>query len=119
MRLKIFILAFALVILVSAVFVKLFVYDFRPSKRFVSAVWIAGNERLRGQMVNSLIGSHLLEGKGSNEVVNLIGLADNAGTNRWRYHVDVGLRFGGRPWRYDLILDFDQNNKVSKIVLLD
>lgn len=103
----------------AAAFVKFFIYDFRPSKRFSPAAWRQGNERIRGQMVDSLVTLHLLEGKNSKEVVNLIGRANKEGTNCWRYYVDVGLRFGGSRWKYDLILEFDQNNTVHKTLLLD
>ena len=87
-------------------------------KPFAAKKWQEGNARDRGEMVEDLLAKDLLNGKSEEQVLALLGSADH-GTRRTKdfdlcYEVDVGMRFGFRPWWYVLCVCFDSStDKVT------
>lgn len=84
------------------------------SEHFRSDGWKTGDQRHRGRMVRDLIGSHVLVGKSKAMVADLLGPSDSedpASTHQI-YIVDLGHKFGSRPWLYQLHVEFSGDPPV-------
>ena len=110
-------LAVAIVVLAGLAFVYLSPRDpFFHSRAFSSEQWVKGDSHIRGEMAYDLRASKLLDGKTHAQVEALLGPPDVAGTNELSYRVDVGYRWMGSPWLYDLRVRFDPASNIVHYV---
>ena len=91
---------------------------FLREKEFNREQWIAGDSRIRGQMVNDLVEKKLLEGKSREEVTALLGTAD-VSNDVLIYTVDTGTRFLSDPWLYAFKIYFNSNDTVEYYFIID
>jgi hypothetical protein len=84
--------------------------------RSFSEKWIAGDARVRGEMVRDLIASKRLDGKTRSQVETLLGPPTYDATNRTSYVVDIGYRWGSRAWNYSLCISFDEARESVQYV---
>ena len=82
------------------------VQSISPS-RFDGAVWRAGDLRTRGTLVRDLVDRELLIGTSRKSAVALLGPPDNQSDSELIYRVDLGHRFGSKPWLYTFRLQID------------
>ena len=57
-------------------------------------------------MVRDLVGSRVLDGKTKAAVADLLGPPDSEDQVHQVYLVDLGHRFGSKPWLYQLHVEF-------------
>ena len=87
--------------------------------KFNKEVWLQGDWRTRGKMVDNIIEDSILIGKSKKEVLNLLG--DQGDTiGNFGYFVDIGLKSGpfglGGIWLFNLNIHFDTlENKVLEV----
>lgn len=84
------------------------------SEHFRSDGWKAGDQRQRGHMVRDLVGSQVLLGKSRSMVADLLGPSDSEDQTSpdQMYMVDLGHKFGSRPWLYQLHVEFSGDPPV-------
>jgi hypothetical protein len=93
---------------------------FFRARDFVSERWLAGDQRARGEMARSLVRSGFLSDKTKTEVLALLGRPDSISAAEMSYLVDIGMRWGGTPWTYRLIIHFHEaGQKVRDFALMD
>ena len=84
------------------------------SEHFSQDSWKRGGQRQRGRMVRDLVESEVLVGETRAEVADLLGPPDSedqAGMHQV-YMVDLGHRFGSKPWLYQLHVEFSADPPV-------
>ena len=88
------------------------------SATFDPEIWKHGNHRQRGKMVRELIRSEILVGKTKEEVTDLLGPPDSGAeeTQDLFYIVDLGYRFGSKPWTYQFHVKFSSEHDVVETV---
>ena len=92
---------------------------FDKSKPFNKDLWLSGNQRARGEMVNDIIATHILLGKSKADILSLLGQPTASDTiSPLVYEVDLGMKTGllglGGNWPFFLTVQFDPiKNKVS------
>lgn len=113
------ILLFACIFLVSCL-----AKDFKSNNlSFDSEKWKSGDLRIRGQMVEDLVKSHILNRKTKSEIKVILGDPDhiNPYTEDWTYKTDKGYRGGtdGDTWIFWFHTDFDKDETVKANYITD
>lgn len=101
--------------------VRRFIWEPREREvTFSSELWLKGDTRDRGKMIQSLVSNRCLDGKAQLEVEKLLGKPDQRLDNEWEYELDMGTTFLGSVWKYRLVLEFDEKDgRVHKVMVLD
>jgi hypothetical protein len=86
---------------------------------FDSDAWKQGDARVRGEMVASLCDQSLLRGKAREEVIALLGKAEEDLQGLLRYRVDVGRRVDWKPLLVSLVVEFDDKGRVHRAITVD
>lgn len=88
------------------------------SRPFDSAAWRQGDPRVRGRMVEDLVGSKMLVGRSGDEVQRSLGRPENEHPGALVYQINMGMPFKD-PSRYAFILHLDADRKVRKAQIAD
>ena len=71
-------------------------------------------------MIQDLINSGVLNGKKTQDVLDLLGQPCVVSEGKWEYKVDIGQDFIGHPWLYRLVIYFDpETGRVVNQMLID
>jgi hypothetical protein len=83
--------------------------------------WRSGDASERGAMVYDLCAqkNRRLIGKSQLEIENLLGEPDIRNEANWIYLVDIGERFMGSTWPYNLTITFDNRGLVEAVDFTD
>ena len=85
------------------------------AKPFEQQLWIKGNLRDRGEMVQSLQDSKILTNLTKKQVCELLGPPDvNYPNRKFYYTVDVGRLIAGSMFPEQLYFIFDANERVTE-----
>ena len=88
-------------------------------RSFDSSAWQSGDVRCRGEMVRSLRVQSLLRDKTQDQIVALLGKADEDLKGQLRYRVDMGRRIVWRPFLMALVVSFDDKGRVYQAEMVD
>ena len=84
------------------------------TRHFDQQLWLKGNLRDRGEMVQDLEDSKILSNLSEKQLYELLGPPDeNDIYGTIYYYVDVGRLIGGRMFPEQLFIKFDKSRNVS------
>lgn len=86
---------------------------------FDQNVWKTGDFRARGRMLNDLLKKNILRDKKKTEILSMLGESDEENSNWIKYAIDNGLIHERWMQRNFLYLEFDSENKVKEIGVVD
>ena len=90
------------------------------ARSFDQQLWLKGNLRDRGEMVQNLQDSNILSNLSEKQLYELLGPPDkNNVYGEIYYMVDVGRLIFGRMFPEQLYIVFDKNRRVSKYGRVD